>query len=63
MTPLKVLIVDDDVTSRLMLQAMLVEWNYDVVSVADGNGWMATDMRGWEGENSLLHHEWVNQRH
>lgn len=34
---MKILIADDESVSRHMLQALLAKWNYDVVSVEDGN--------------------------
>jgi sigma-B regulation protein RsbU (phosphoserine phosphatase) len=34
---MKILIAEDNETSRRMLEAVLVKWNYDVVSVCDGN--------------------------
>jgi phosphoserine phosphatase RsbU/P len=33
---MKVLIAEDDLTSRIMLQAMLSKWGYEVTSAADG---------------------------
>ena len=38
---MKVLVADDDLTSRSMLEAVLTKWNYDVVSAKDGNEAMA----------------------
>jgi two-component system cell cycle response regulator len=34
---MKILIAEDDVTSRLILENMLTKWGYDVVSTTDGN--------------------------
>ena len=34
---MRILIADDEPVSRRMLQALLVKWGYDVVSVEDGN--------------------------
>jgi len=34
---MKILIAEDDVTSRLILENMLTKWGYDVVSATDGN--------------------------
>ena len=34
---MKILIAEDDVTSRLILENMLTKWGYEVVSTADGN--------------------------
>ena len=34
---MKILIAEDNETSRQILEAVLVKWNYDVVSVCDGN--------------------------
>jgi two-component system cell cycle response regulator len=34
---MKILIADDELVSRRMLQALLTMWGYEVVSVADGN--------------------------
>jgi len=33
---MKILIAEDDVTSRAMLQAVLTKWGYDVTAVSDG---------------------------
>ncbi len=38
---MKILIAEDDITSRLMLQALMVKWGYEVVAVEDGTkAWM-----------------------
>jgi sigma-B regulation protein RsbU (phosphoserine phosphatase) len=34
---MKILIAEDNATSRHILEAVLVKWNYDVVSACDGN--------------------------
>lgn len=34
---MRILIAEDDVTSRLILENMLTKWGYDVVSATDGN--------------------------
>jgi diguanylate cyclase (GGDEF)-like protein len=34
---MKILIAEDDVTSRLILENMLIKWGYDVISATDGN--------------------------
>jgi diguanylate cyclase (GGDEF)-like protein len=34
---MRILIAEDDVTSRLILENMLTKWGYEVVSTADGN--------------------------
>ena len=34
---MKVLIAEDDASSRLMLQSLLTKWGYDVISAGDGN--------------------------
>lgn len=34
---MKILIAEDDVTSRLILENMLTKWGYDVISATDGN--------------------------
>jgi diguanylate cyclase (GGDEF)-like protein len=34
---MKILIAEDDVTSRLILENMLTKWGYDVVAATDGN--------------------------
>ncbi len=34
---MRILIAEDDVTSRRMLEAMLVKWGYEVVIACDGN--------------------------
>ncbi len=34
---MKILIAEDDVTSRLILENMLIKWGYNVVSATDGN--------------------------
>ena len=34
---MKILIAEDDVTSRLILENMLTKWGYDVVSATDGD--------------------------
>lgn len=34
---MKILVAEDDLTSRLILQNILVKWGYDVVVTADGN--------------------------
>ena len=34
---MKILIAEDDVTSRRILEGVLSKWNYDVVSASDGN--------------------------
>lgn len=33
---MKILIAEDDVTTRKTLEALLVRWEYEVVSVSDG---------------------------
>jgi CheY-like chemotaxis protein len=33
---MRILIAEDDVTSRLILENMLTKWGYDVVSATDG---------------------------
>jgi diguanylate cyclase (GGDEF)-like protein len=39
---MKILIADDDRTSRRILQAVLLKWGYEVLSVSDGNeAWQA----------------------
>ena len=39
---MEVLIAEDDLTSRMVLEATLRQWGYDVVSVCDGNeAWKA----------------------
>lgn len=35
---MRVLIAEDDVTSRRILEAALLKWDYEVVSTDDGNG-------------------------
>ncbi len=34
---MKILVAEDDFTSRLILQVVLEKWKYDVISVSDGN--------------------------
>lgn len=34
---MKILVAEDDSTSRRILESVLVKWEYDVISVADGN--------------------------
>jgi DNA-binding response OmpR family regulator len=34
---MKILIAEDDLTSRHMLEAVLIKWGYDVISVSNGN--------------------------
>jgi len=34
---MRILIAEDDVTSRAMLQAVLTKWGYDVIAARDGN--------------------------
>ena len=34
---MRILIAEDDVTSRLILENMLTKWGYDVVTATDGN--------------------------
>jgi len=34
---MRILIAEDDITSRRMLEALLVKWNYEVVVTSDGN--------------------------
>lgn len=53
---MKVLIAEDDLTSRLVLQNSMARWGYDVLSVPDGN-------RAWEelqkpGAPALLVLDW-----
>ena len=57
---MKVLIAEDDSISRLMLQAMLVEWGYEVTAVADG----AEAWRILQSENAprLVILDWVMPR-
>lgn len=33
---MKILIADDDVISRKMLQGLLTDWGYQVITAADG---------------------------
>ncbi len=35
--PMKILIAEDDFTSRTMLQAVLTKWGYEVISAGDGD--------------------------
>ncbi len=54
---MRVLIAEDDLTSRLMLQAALRKWGYDVCAVADGDAaWAA--MQGQDAPQLLLL-DWV----
>ena len=34
---MKILVAEDNLTTRRILEAILVKWNYDVISVSDGN--------------------------
>ena len=34
---MRILIAEDDVTSRLILENMLTKWGYDVVTATDGH--------------------------
>jgi CheY-like chemotaxis protein len=34
---MRILIAEDDLTSRAMLQAVLTRWGYNVIAVKDGN--------------------------
>lgn len=44
---MKVLIAEDDITSRQILAAVLAKWGYDVISVCDGNeAWEALRRTG-----------------
>lgn len=36
MTPLRILLAEDDTATRLKIRALLVKWGYDVLSVANG---------------------------
>ncbi len=51
---MKILIAEDDFTSRTMLQATLNKWGYEVVSTADGDEVWAALQQGDEGDAPQL---------
>lgn len=54
---MKILIAEDDLTSRTMLQAVLTKWGYEVITTADGNeAWTALQQ---ENAPRLLILDWM----
>jgi DNA-binding response OmpR family regulator len=51
---MKILIAEDDLTSRTMLQAALNKWGYEVVSTADSDEAWAALQQGDEGDAPQL---------
>lgn len=54
---MKVLIAEDDLTSRLMLEGVLKKWGYDVLSVSDGNAAWAAVQRERDLHVAIL--DWI----
>ena len=54
---MEILIAEDDLTSRTMLQAVLTKWGYEVVTTTDGNeAWTALQQ---ENAPQLLILDWI----